>query len=234
MGKLFCIADIHGRRDLLDKLMLDLTASGKLDLTVDKLVFTGDLIDRGDDSCGVIEKVKSLTETYPDNVVVLLGNHEAMALMYYAGNKRWGDADLWFSNGGRETVESYSKLGLSDMSNDHLVWLSKLPMKYETQGFFFSHAPVPRESYRNIVNRGLDFTPDELLWTYHSDEKGVARDHGNGIIGVSGHIHQLKKGVMAPRFYDNHYYLDTGCGCSPKAPLCAVDLDTKEVVYAWP
>jgi|ERR1035437_5676263 hypothetical protein len=219
----------------MDKLLDDMIKSGKLDLSVDKLIFTGDYIDRGPDSASVIFKLIDLSNDHPNNIVCLAGNHEYMAIMYYARMKQPGDADLWFKNGGDKTIESYQFLGYNDMMSDHILWLSKLPFKYIERNYFISHAPAPAEWARNILNKGLpDFTTDELMWSYHPDEKGLARDHGNGIIGVSGHIHQLRKGIMAPRFYDHHYYLDSGCGCSPKAPLCAVNLDTKEVIYAWP
>jgi hypothetical protein len=235
MNRLFAIADIHGRLDLLKKLWNDLLTNHALDLTSDKVIFTGDYVDRGPESYGVVAFLKDLQETHPNNVICLAGNHEWIAIMYYARGKNASDTDLWFRNGGIQTIESYQYMGYSDMINDHVVWLSKLPLKHEERNYFISHAPAPAEWARNILDRGQpEFSPDELMWTYHSDEKGVARNHGNGIIGVSGHIHQLRKGIMAPRFYDHHYYLDSGCGCSPKAPLCAVNLDTKEVIYAWP
>lgn len=235
MSRLYCIADIHGRKDLLDKLLDDLIKSGKLDLKIDKLVFTGDYIDRGPDSASVIYKLIELKKDYPDNVVCLAGNHEWIAIMYYARGKNTSDTDLWFRNGGIQTIESYQYMGYSDMIHDHVVWLSKLPLKHEEPGFFFSHAPVPRESYRNILDRGQpEFSPEELMWTYDSDEWGVARDHGNGIVGVCGHIHQLRNGVLAPRFYDHYIFADAGAGCSPKAPLCAIEVRTREVTYAWP
>lgn len=234
MSRLYGIADIHGRLDLLEKLINDMKATGKLDLAVDKIVFTGDYIDRGPDSAGVISYLRRLEAAHPDNIKCLSGNHEWMAIMYYARGKQPGDADLWFRNGGVETVDSYKLIGLNDMAGDDILWLSKLDLKHEEPGFFFSHAPAPRESYRNILSKGQDFTPDELTWTYHPDEFGVARDHGNGVIGFCGHIHALRKGILAPRFYDHYIYGDAGCGCSPKAPLCAVEVKTKEVIYAWP
>lgn len=155
--------------------------------------------------------------------------------MYYA---RGTEEDRWLhdNNGGPETKESYHRAGYAmGMHGDHLKWLSQLPLKHEEPGFFFSHAPVPRESHRNILYKGqAEFSPEELTWTYHPDEKGVARDHGNGVVGVCGHIHQLRKGIKAPRFYDHYIYGDSGCGCSPKAPLCAINVVTRDVIYAWP
>lgn len=205
-----------------------------LDLTKDKVVFTGDYCDRGPDTYGVVEFLKQLNEAHPENVICLAGNHEWINIMYFV-RKLPDDVWLFMNNGGPETLESYKTAGFMEMTPEHIKWLSQLPMQHEEPGFFFSHAPVPRESYRNIVNRGqTEFTPEELTWTYHPDEKGVARDHGNGVVGVCGHIHQLRKGVKAPRFYDHYIFGDSGCGCSAKAPLCAINVVTRDVIYAWP
>jgi hypothetical protein len=231
--RLYAIPDIHGRLDLLKKLWGVLQSQHDLDLSTDKVIFLGDMVDRGPDSYGVISFIKELTLLHPQNVIALAGNHEWINIMYFA--RRMED-DIWLfeNNGGPATLLSYQMVGYSAMTQDHLEWLSHLPFMHEEPGFFFSHAPAPRDSYRNIVNRGLELTPDELTWTYHADEKGVARDHGNGVVGVCGHVHALRKGILAPRLYDHYYYLDSGCGCSPKAPLVAVEVKSKEVIYAWP
>lgn len=233
MERLFAIGDIHGRLDLLEKLLDTLFKDHALDLSQDKIVFTGDYCDRGPATYGVINKIKELTLLHPHNIIPLAGNHEWINIMRFVRGT-WDDLEMFERNGGIQTLESYQLAGFSAMTHDHLEWLSKLPFKHEEPGFFFSHAPSPREAYRSLMNRGLEVTSDELLWSYHPDEKGLARDHGNGIIGVSGHIHQLSKGIMAPRFYDHHYYIDAGAGCSPKAPLCAVEVNTKETIFAWP
>lgn len=232
--RLYAIADIHGRLDLLKQLWNELEKSHFLDLTQDKVVFMGDYVDRGPDSYGVLEFIYQLTQKHPDNVIVLSGNHEWMMIQYYTRGTQ-DDKELWEWNGGLQTIESFRYAGYNGCPQHLLKWLAFAPLKHEEPGFFFSHAPAPRDSYRNIMNRGLpDFTPDELTWTYHSDERGVARDHGNGVVGVCGHIHQLRQGIMAPRFYDHYIYGDSGCGCSPKAPLCAIEVKTREVIYAWP
>lgn len=231
--RLFAIPDIHGRYDLLIKLWDKLMTNHSLDLSTDKVVFLGDMVDRGPDSRLVIDFIKDLTEKHPNNVIALAGNHEWMCIMAHV-RATDSDVDLFENNGGVQTLESYAQIGLTGVSGDHLKWMSSLPLKHEEPGFFFSHAPAPRESWRRIINHGQPFTPEELTWTYHSDEFGVARDFGNGIIGVCGHIHKLRDGVMKPRFYDHYYFLDSGCGCSMKAPLVAVEVNTKEVVYAWP
>jgi hypothetical protein len=232
-SRLWSVADIHGRLDLLNKLLLTLLRDHSLDLSKDKLIFTGDYVDRGPDSYGVICRLMELQEAHPDNVVCLAGNHEWININYFT-RKTEDDVWLFENNGGINTLLSYQLAGHNRMTENHLRWLAFLPFSHEEPGFFFSHAPAPRDSYRNITSRGLELTPDELIWTYHPDEPGVARNHGNGVIGVCGHVHALKKGVMAPRFYDHYIYGDSGAGCSSKAPLCAIDVRTREVIYAWP
>jgi hypothetical protein len=39
---------------------------------------------------------------------------------------------------------------------------------------------------------------------------------------------------MEPRLYPHYYYIDTGCGCSLSAPLVAVEVKSKKVIYVWP
>lgn len=236
MGRLFHIADIHGELKLLNKLLETLHKDHALDLSKDKIIFTGDYCDRGPDTYGVIERLKKLNEAHPDNVICLAGNHEWINILYFT---RHLPDDVWLfdNNGGPQTLQSYQMAGFSKMTHDHIQWLSNLPFKHEEPGFFFSHAPVPRENSRNIANRGLEITPDELIWGIWDgvgDEFNMARDHGNGIIGVCGHIHAIRKGQFYPRFYLHYIYGDCGAGCSPKAPLCAINVITREVIYAWP
>ena len=232
-SRIFAVGDIHGHKKLLDNILDQLFFDEHLDLSVDKLIFMGDMVDRGPNSYGVICKVKELVETYPDNVIALAGNHEWMNIMRYARGTP-DDIELCENNGGIDTLMSYQVAGFSSITQEHLKWMSNLPFRHEEPGFFFSHAPAPRDSYRNIMNRGLDFTADELTWSYHPDERGLARDHGNGIVGVCGHLHAVRKGILKPRLYDHYIFTDAGCGCHLKAPLCAVEVKSRKILYAYP
>ena len=72
------MSDIHGYfKPLEDNLRL-------IDLSdiENKLVFCGDYMDYGKESCQVLYKIKALTEQYPQQVVVLMGNHEYMFLEF--------------------------------------------------------------------------------------------------------------------------------------------------------
>lgn len=249
MSNIWAIPDAHGRNDLLKPLLEKLFKYEDLDLTRDKLVFLGDMIDRGLDSKGVIETIKDLCTKYPQNVFALLGNHEEMALNA-CSRRGYDDMYLWTINGGQQTIDSY-KLKSNNpednlapsmilMNYDHLEWLSKLPLQLEFDGFFFSHAPAPRECYRNIISKDQPFRDNELLWTRtqsEDDESEISREFPNGVVGVCGHNHALcyRPGpLMEPRFYPHYIFADAGCGCYYKAPLVAIECKSRKVIYEWP
>src|SRR5437870_1534791 len=71
----YVIGDIHGRLKLLDQLIENVP----WDVAHNKIVFLGDIIDRGNDAPGVVNRVIELVKSNP-NIVVLRGNHEQMLL----------------------------------------------------------------------------------------------------------------------------------------------------------
>lgn len=71
MSRLCIIGDVHGMLESLQSLI------NKLDLQpADKLIFVGDLIDKGPDSAGVVQYVDHLQQKAPNNVILVEGNHE--------------------------------------------------------------------------------------------------------------------------------------------------------------
>jgi len=223
--KIFAIGDVHGRKDLLDDLYFTINQNSD-----DKFVFLGDLIDRGPQSCEVIDTVMGMMHNYSNSVFCVLGNHERLCLNACL-RASIEDEILWQINGGDATKASYPT---AKVFQEHLEWMLRLPLYHKEQGFFFSHAPVPRESFRDPHMKGKEYSEQELTWTYNRDEFGVAKDFKDGTVGVCGHIHMLHRGVMAPRFYPHYIYADSGCGCSSNAPLVAVEVTTRETYWAWP
>ena len=107
--RVYAIGDIHGRLDLLDDLLEKIRADhelqeqshGHADMHI---VFLGDLIDRGPDSAGVIDRVMELHKNSP-NIRFLMGNHEEVYLEAATGEEK----SVRFFNriGGQETILSY-------------------------------------------------------------------------------------------------------------------------------
>lgn len=237
----FCVPDIHGRNDLLTKLLAQLKTVHLLDLTIDRLIFMGDMVDRGPDSKGVIDQIRALQKSHGTNhVIALFGNHEHLMLNALRKGGR-DDFDLWLANGGGNTLRSFTGtdgLHCSGIDREYLEWIEGLPVSFQDEGFFYSHAPIPKEKDRKKALQGKPLTMEELTWTFFYDERGKSRHHkdaaGNPLVGVCGHIHALSRAVYAPRLYLHYLFLDAGCGCSSKAPLIACNVATREVVWAWP
>lgn len=225
--RLFAIADIHGEADKLANLLVLLKTYHALDLNQDKIVFTGDYVDRGPDSYRVLELLYTLQNEYPNNVVCLAGNHEWMMIDYHVYKN---DGGLWHCNGGKATERSfYKSLGTKKCPVHLLNWLKDLPLYHEEAGFFFSHAPVFKDEFR--LETG-NFTKEELTWMFHPDYLSMSRVFSDGKVGVCGHIHDLFNNNPHPRMLENYIFADAGCGCSKDAPLCAINVKTREVVYS--
>ena len=104
-ARAYAIGDIHGRLDLLNRLLdqveQDIAARPP---ARNFIIFLGDLIDRGPDSAGVVERLRNYR---PANArtIFLSGNHEEILLRVLDG-----EADLlasWLKFGGAECSESY-------------------------------------------------------------------------------------------------------------------------------
>jgi serine/threonine protein phosphatase 1 len=75
-ARIYAIGDIHGRSDLLQALLVKIDADDASRGPADtQIIFLGDLMDRGEDSAGVIEIVMALKSS-GKKVRFLMGNHE--------------------------------------------------------------------------------------------------------------------------------------------------------------
>jgi serine/threonine protein phosphatase 1 len=86
--RVYAIGDIHGRLDLLDALlgMID-SDDRERGASHTTLIFLGDLVDRGPDSRGVVQRLLDLSRTSRETRF-LLGNHEDVFLRAVKGDPR--------------------------------------------------------------------------------------------------------------------------------------------------
>lgn len=244
--RIYAIPDIHGRLDLLDR-ALELLDKDGYDAKQDMLVFTGDLIDRGPDSKGVVDLVMALMKDNPDTVKMVRGNHEDLPVDLYVKH-RPHSMEVWLRNGMWSTLSSYAKEkgGSYRVSDEHLKFLASRPYSLEIQGFFFSHAPVPREISR-LQRQGMPYSAHELTWTYFRPEcelpgglmdrhEGPLSSGGEGsehLIGVCGHIHRGPD-VTEVRIYPKYRMLDCGAGCFASGRLAVHECISGRTMYADP
>lgn len=101
----YAVGDVHGRLDLLDQLLEQIEQDvARRPSRRNLLVMLGDLIDRGPDSRGVVERMR----TYRHAAIkpyFLTGNHEEVLLRILNGER--GLLANWLQFGGAECLMSY-------------------------------------------------------------------------------------------------------------------------------
>lgn len=143
MSDLICaIGDIHGEADRLAALhaaIFDFRQVCHPDAAL-TLIHLGDYVDRGPDSCGVIEQLMALDIRADLTSICLKGNHEQMMLEGCDAE----DGGMWRRSGGEDTLESYRLRGLDAVPKTHLSWLRALPVHHvmEDRQLVFVHAGI--------------------------------------------------------------------------------------------
>ena len=151
----YAVGDIHGRLDLLDRLLDDIAADDeRRPAAATQLVFLGDLIDRGPDSAGVVERLLGFSKRRAP-VRFLMGNHEEVFLRVLAGDVR--AMRFLLRIGGRATVmsygfeaEEYASLDFESLTArliervpaEHVAFLGSFEEMIELGDYLFVHAGI--------------------------------------------------------------------------------------------
>ncbi len=163
------IGDIHGCSFALDALLEKV----KPEAGTDRLIFLGDLFDRGPDSFGVLERVKKLADSFGKRFFLLLGNHEDYLLQPQLTRQQ---KMIWEQVGRQATVNSFSKAG--SQMEDAIPWIrERVRLYWKTDGFQCVHA-------------GLVVDPPEVndLETLVHNHGTVQMNRYQGPLTITGHI----------------------------------------------
>ena len=151
----YAVSDLHGRKDIFDKIMSELIGPN------DTLYILGDVVDRGPEPFELLRAAIS-----DPRVKLLKGNHEDMFknAIYEYTDEWYNDAiQLHAYNGGSKTFDDWLNAGA------HPSWsrqLAQLPLKMEFEN---------KDGY-NLILCHAGFTPGyldrqpnekELLWDRH-------------------------------------------------------------------
>lgn len=190
------VADLHGRLDLLDQLLIDLPDR--------HLVFLGDLTDRGPDSPGVVARVRALVEA--GRARLCLGNHDQMLVEAVCRQNEPLRA-LWLENGGTP-----GQWASPDALRIDAEWIDRAAVPWLVEGpVLFSHAMRPSEADKiaHLWGRPSD-TPVYPL------PEGVSHSvHGHTPLNTPV-SHPLPDGSVA-------WFIDLGAVWTGK--LCVLDCD---------
>jgi serine/threonine protein phosphatase 1 len=174
MRKQWVIPDIHGYSKTVISLVNDLIRPERQD----EIYFLGDYIDRGPDSKGVIDFIRSLQqEKY--NAIAIKGNHEDVMVELYEAelktNNRWWHKfsnkkkKAWMAMGGKSTLNSFGVQHIIDVPEDYINWMRNLPYYHELDNFVLVHAGLnfklenPFEDTRSMMwLRDYEIRPEKI------------------------------------------------------------------------
>lgn len=187
----YAIGDIHGRVDLLTR-MLDLVARAPKDSAhAPILIFLGDYVDRGPDSRAVLNLLMSPVPTGFERRF-LLGNHEAAMMGFLEDPSRYRD---WLRHGGRETLLSYgvtpprldaAREALDDAAAAfrarlpalHLEFLRRLERSVILGDYAFVHAGIdPDKPFTDQTDLDLLWARDKFIRSRRTHEYVVVHGH---------------------------------------------------------
>ncbi len=190
---IYAIGDVHGRFDLLQRLLRQIEEDLEDEEGAAEIIFLGDYVDRGPDARRVLELLVELKARAEGGVSTLRGNHEA-ALVDFLLNPAAGPA--WAQHGGLQTLESYgvampSAPTAEDFARardafaavlppDHFAFLQDLELWTQRGDYVFVHAGVrpgvPMEAQE----------PRDLMWI-----RGGFLDHDTQLAQVVIHGHTV-------------------------------------------
>lgn len=190
--RMYCIGDIHGRADLLRQLhhLIEGDASayqGEL-----QVLYLGDYIDRGKDSCRVIDILLEQPLQGFESIY-LLGNHEQALLDFLHDPNAMA---IWLEFGGLATLQSYginaglitSKADLENIRNEldkklpasHRNFYENCILTYKEGSYYFVHAGI-RPGVALDKQRFEDQLWIREQFTSSQDNHGAIIVHGHSI-----------------------------------------------------
>lgn len=227
--RVYCIGDIHGRHDLLVKLLSQIkqdaaSFSGRV-----LMIYLGDYIDRGMQSRDVIEEL--LQNVQPGiEYVYLRGNHEQTMLDFL---REESVGRSWFTYGGQATLASYNACDakiptkredfitiqqrlLKNLPRSHFQFLNNTLFSYSLGSYFFVHAGI---------NPDLSLSrqkPENMLWIrneFVSEKKPYEK------IIVHGHTI-----TDEPELLPNRIGIDTGAYASGILTCLVLQGDQQRII----
>jgi len=233
--RVYAVGDIHGRRDLLDLLLADISADFRADPTArGVIVFLGDYVDRGPDVRGVLERLMAGPPAGME-AVCLKGNHEDF-MMRFLDEKGFGEG--WLMNGGGATLASYGATESDDMFDalwhledtrrkfadslpaEHRTFLEGLQLRHREGDYIFVHAGlrpgVPLDAQ----------SADDMMWIR---DDFLYSEADFGAIVVHGHTPRPE-----PVFRENRIGIDTMAYRSGRLTCLVLEGDRRRLIDTGP
>jgi serine/threonine protein phosphatase 1 len=226
--RIYAVGDIHGRLDLLNKLLSQIAADLAQFPTIRPIcVFLGDYIDRGGSSRETIDRLIEHGTAYES--IFLRGNHELIAVACLSDRTK---INQWLRLGGMETLASYgvppelfanrkqaagTQLAFHNaLPPTHFRFFRNLQDSFSCGDYFFAHAGAkPRVSLARQKESDLLWIRDEFL----------SSTYDFGKIIVHGHTPSLDVEVRP-----NRINIDTGAFATGRLTCLVLEGDSLSVI----
>ncbi|MGC6399103.1 metallophosphoesterase family protein [Sphingomonas sp. FW199] len=227
--RVYAIGDVHGRLDLLDALLARIDAEDAARGPAERhLVFLGDLMDRGPDSAGVIDRVMRLAQADP-RVRLLIGNHEEVMISALEGKRE--ALRLFHRIGGRPTMHSYgvSEAEIMAADWDELAAAFQAAVPPEHLAFLKSGEDLIEIGDYAFVHAGIH--PDVPLAQQKVADLRWIREpfltHRAALPRIVVHGHTITDGV---EWMTGRIGVDTGAYASGRLSALAIEGDERWIV----
>jgi serine/threonine protein phosphatase 1 len=250
MSNIYVLSDIHGYYEQ----MIASLKNVDLENQENRIIFLGDYVDGGSDSCKVLYYIKSLYERHTEQTTVLLGNHDEMFLdwLYSQFDElQWLSQEqgvctvksfftveeyreildiVQSSSGSYDEMSMLFKVAIKKKHHDLLEWfltISNQSRHLETNQQIFVHAGILEEA-EDLWEHG---TPKEYFTQkYPADLGHFYKDI------IAGHISSAEiannQKYLGKIYWDgkSHFYIDGTVEKSGTIPV--LKYDTKKKRYS--
>lgn len=219
----YAIGDVHGRSDLLkailDFIERDSSRRGRLP----RIIFLGDVVDRGHDSRGCLDIVGRVLVDHPGSVF-LRGNHDDWFRQFLEGDYR--ERYSWYHYGGMETVDSYTNLDIEPARAlilrdhpDHLDLIRRSPYMIDDGSVAFVHAGIrPSLPITEQVPKDMMWMREGFL--YHVGKLDRIIVHGHSVMDEG-----------RPVVTENRISMDTGSCWNGRLSVMVIDAAERELSF---
>ena len=207
--RVYAVGDVHGCLDLLESALALIESDDRSRGTArTSIIFLGDLIDRGPDSAGVVERLRTYRPSFAQTHF-LMGNHEEVLLRVLDGDEAL--LRQWLLFGGAECLHSYGldpeqirnahasraiAMIKARLPSDHVQFLESFADSISFGRYLFVHAGIrPGISLAKQLQSDLRWIRDPFLED--------VRDHGYIVV----HGHTITEQVQR---LPNRIGIDTG------------------------
>jgi len=227
--RVYCVGDIHGRDDLLEK-MAERVKADMEGRSFDQVVtvFLGDYVDRSFGSMRVLERLSR--SEWPTPVITLAGNHEELLMTFLNDGEV---LEAWRHLGGLETLYSYGvDVGPSIIRREfkkiqaefakrfpehHRHFLNTLKTSTAIGDYFFCHAGVRPGVALDDQDR------DDLL---NIRDPFLFSEAEHGKLVVHGHTPSV-----TPEIRPNRIGIDTAAYATNRLTCLVLEADERRFLY---